>query len=159
MVNTETILQVHGIEPFTSTVVEPAGLLVLKINDKVRGDVVPWDASFCPRHPRVNGAGADRKAAAGYAARLLLPVSVGALSAVFVFEMLLGRFILAGADLSTAVSLLHTFQASAIFGALGPGLIAFFVGAALVVVPLLFAASPFRWPRPDQTSGRRKERK
>jgi hypothetical protein len=89
---------------------------------------------------------ADRKPAAGYAARLLLLVSVGALSAVFVFEMLLGRFIVTGADPSTAVSLLQTFQAGGIFGALGPGLIAFFIGTALVVVPLLSTASPLRWP-------------
>jgi hypothetical protein len=89
---------------------------------------------------------ADRKPAAGYAARLLLLVSVGALSAVFVFEMLLGRFILAGADPSMAVSLLQTFQSGGIFGALGPGLIAFFIGTALVVVPLLSPTSPQRWP-------------
>jgi hypothetical protein len=88
----------------------------------------------------------DRKPAAGYAARLLLLVSVGALSAVFVFEMLLGRFIVAGADPSTAVRLLQTFQAGGIFGVLGPGLIAFFIGTALVVVPLLSTASPLRWP-------------
>jgi hypothetical protein len=88
----------------------------------------------------------NRKPAAGYAGRLLLLASVGALSAVFVFEMLLGRFVLAGADPSTAVSLLQTFQAGGIFGALGPGLIAFFIGTALVVVPLLSATNGLRWP-------------
>ncbi len=89
---------------------------------------------------------AGRKPAAGYAGRLLLLVSVGALSAVFVFEMLLGRFIAGGADPSTAVSLLEAFQAGAIFGALGPGLIAFFIGIALVVAPLVSTASPLRRP-------------
>src|SRR4026209_1218955 len=39
----------------------------------------------------------DRRPATGYAARLLLLASAGALSAVFVFEMLLGRFIAGGA--------------------------------------------------------------
>jgi len=89
---------------------------------------------------------ATRRPAAGYAARLLLLASVGALSAIFVFEMVLGRFIAAGADQSAAVALLETFQAGGIFGALGPGLLAFFIGTALAVVPLVSTASPFRWP-------------
>ena len=41
---------------------------------------------------------AKRRPAAGYAARVLLVASVGALSAVFVSEMLLGRFVSEGAD-------------------------------------------------------------
>lgn len=89
---------------------------------------------------------ADRKPAVGFAGRLALLVSVGALSAVFVFEMLLGRFIALGADVPTSIRLLQTFQAGAIFGAIVPGLIAFFVGTALVVVPLLSAESTLRWP-------------
>jgi hypothetical protein len=91
-------------------------------------------------------AAANRRPAVGYAARLLLLASVGALSAVFVFEMLLGRFIAAGADQSAAVALLETFQSGWILGALGPGLLAFFIGTALAVVPLASTASPFRWP-------------
>src|SRR4030095_12449991 len=39
-----------------------------------------------------------RRPTAGYAARVLLVASVGALSAVFVCEMLLGRFVSPGAD-------------------------------------------------------------
>ena len=89
---------------------------------------------------------ANRRPAAGYAARLLLLASVGALSAVFVFEMLLGRFIGAGIDQSAAVALLETFQLGGIFGALGPGLLAFCIGTALSVVPLASTAGPFRWP-------------
>lgn len=101
---------------------------------------------FVPGILALTALAADRRPAAGYAARLLLLVSVGALSSVFVFEMLLGRFVVAGADPSTAVSLLQTFQAGGIFGALGPGLIAFFIGTALVVVPLLSTPGPSRWP-------------
>ena len=39
----------------------------------------------------------DRKPAAGYAARILMLISVGALCSVFVFEMLIARFISDGA--------------------------------------------------------------
>ena len=89
---------------------------------------------------------AERSPAAGLAARLLLLVSVGALSAVFVFEMLVGRFIAGGADLTTVVALLETFQSPEVFLALVPGLLAFFAGTALFVAPLASAAGPFRWP-------------
>jgi hypothetical protein len=88
----------------------------------------------------------NRRPAAGYVARLLMLVSVGALSAVFVFEMVLGHFISAGASQAAAVSLLETFQSPAIFAALMPGLLAFFIGTAFAVVPLASTAGPFRLP-------------
>jgi hypothetical protein len=88
----------------------------------------------------------DRRPAAGYAARLLMLVSVGAFSAVFVFEMLLGRFISAGADRAAAVTLLETFTSAQVFLALLPGLLAFFIGTALAVRSLAFPDGPFRWP-------------
>ena len=87
-----------------------------------------------------------RRPAAGYVARLLLLASVGALSAVFVFEMVLGHFISAGAGKEAAVALLETFQSAAIFGALMPGLLAFFIGTAFAVVPLASTQGPFRLP-------------
>lgn len=87
-----------------------------------------------------------RRPGVGYAARLLLVASVGALSAVFVSEMLLGRFVSQGADERAAVALFQTFQSGAVLGALIPGLLAFFVGTALFVTPLASAAGPFRWP-------------
>jgi hypothetical protein len=72
--------------------------------------------------------------------------SVGALSAVFVFEMVLGRFISEGADQRSAVALLKTFQALTIFGVLGPGLLAFFIGTGLAVSALATPAGPLRVP-------------
>lgn len=87
-----------------------------------------------------------RRPAAGYVARLLMLASVGALSALFVFEMVLGHFIRAGAGQEAAVALLETFQSAAVFGALMPGLLAFFVGTAFAVVPLASMPGPFRLP-------------
>jgi hypothetical protein len=90
---------------------------------------------------------ANRRPAIGYAARVLLFASVGALSAVFVCEMLLGRFVSEGAaDNAAAVALFKTFQSGAVLGALMPGLVAFFVGTGLFVTPLASTAGPFRWP-------------
>lgn len=89
---------------------------------------------------------AERRPVAGHAARLLLLASVGALSAVFVFEMLLGRYISGGANQASAVVLLETFMSPMIFLALVPGLLAFFAGTALFVAPLAAVSDPFRWP-------------
>ena len=88
----------------------------------------------------------ERKPTAGYIARVLTLASVGALSAVFVFEMILGRFLSGGAAIPSAIALLDTFQSSAIFLVLVPGLLAFFVGTAFLVVPLASRGTPFRWP-------------
>ena len=89
---------------------------------------------------------AKRRPAIGYAARVLLVVSVGALSAVFVSEMLLGRFLSSGADNAAAVTLFRTFQSGAVLGALMPGLLAFFIGTGLFVAPLASTAGALRWP-------------
>jgi hypothetical protein len=79
-----------------------------------------------------------------YASRLLVLASVGALSAVFGFEMVEGGFA-ARADHAAAVALLETFN-SRVLIALTPGLLAFFVGTGLFVVPLASTEGPFRWP-------------
>jgi hypothetical protein len=89
---------------------------------------------------------AKRKPRTGYAARVLMIASVGALSGVFVSEMMLGRFISDGADQRSAIALLRTFQSLTIFGALVPGLLAFFIGIGLAVSALATPAGPFRLP-------------
>lgn len=86
---------------------------------------------------------ACHRPALGYASRVLLLASVGALSAVFAFEMLLGSFV--AADPRAAVALLQTFN-SRVLLVLLPGLLAFFVGAGLFVAPLASTAGPLRWP-------------
>ena len=87
---------------------------------------------------------ARQRPALAYASRLLLLASVGALSAVFGFEMVEGGFA-ARADHAAAVALLETFN-SRVLVALTPGLLAFFVGTGLFVVPLASSGGPLRWP-------------
>jgi hypothetical protein len=79
----------------------------------------------------------------GYASRVLLLASVGALAAVFACEMLIGGFVVA--DRHGAVALLETFN-SRVLVALLPGLLAFFVGTGLFVAPIASTAGPLRWP-------------
>ena len=88
----------------------------------------------------------ERRPVAGYVARLLMLPSLAAFSAVFVFEMVLGRFLSKGADLRSAITLLEAFQSAEVFLVLVPGLLAFFVGTAFFVVPLASRGDPFRWP-------------
>jgi hypothetical protein len=84
-----------------------------------------------------------RRPALGYASRLLLLASVGALSAVFAFEMVLGGFVMV--DRQAAVALVETFN-SRVLLALLPGLLAFFVGTGLFVAPVVAAGGALRWP-------------
>ena len=84
-----------------------------------------------------------RRPAAGFAARVLVVISIGALSAVFTFEVLLG--LISHGDRATALTVLTTFQ-SQVMPALMPGLLAFFVGTGLAVATLASTAGPFRWP-------------
>jgi len=101
---------------------------------------------FVPGIAAISWVATSRRLRVGYAAGILLFVSVGALSGVFVFEMLLGRFISRGGGQADAIALLDTFQSPAVFAALVPGLLAFFVGTGLAVFALAFPAGPFRWP-------------
>ena len=112
---------------------------------------------FLPGILTLTEAAASRKPAIGFATRVLMLASAAVLSAVFVFEMLLGRFISDGADDAAAVALIDTFQSTAISGALLPGLLAFFIGAMLTVVSFASSTDPFRWPayrRPASLSDR-----
>ena len=88
----------------------------------------------------------DRKVGASYAARVLMLVGVGALCAVFVGEMMLGRFVARANDQALGIAFLEMFMSPAIFGALGPALLAFFVGTGILVKLLSSPADPFRWP-------------
>ena len=88
----------------------------------------------------------DRKVTASYAARVLMLIGVGALSAVFVGEMILGRYVARVNDQALGVAFLETFMSPAIFGALVPGLLAFFVGTGILVKLLSSRSDPFRRP-------------
>ena len=79
------------------------------------------------------------KPAAGYAARILVLMGTAALASIFVGEMLVGRFVLDGADPSVATDLLESMFSGPLFAAVGPALLAFFVGAAVFAIPLMRA--------------------
>jgi hypothetical protein len=89
---------------------------------------------------------ADRRPAIGYTVRVLMLAGVGALSAVFALEMLLGRFVAIGVGQPADTALLQTFMGPTIFAVLGPGLFAFFLGSWLAVGTFVSRPGPLRVP-------------
>jgi hypothetical protein len=86
-----------------------------------------------------------RKPAAGYAARILVLMGTAAVASIFVGEMLLGRFVLDGAAPPAATDLLESMFSGPIFAAVGPAMLAFFVGTAAFALPLIRAGSRIGW--------------
>jgi hypothetical protein len=78
-----------------------------------------------------------RKPAVGYAARILVLIGTAAISSVFVGEMLIGRFVLDGADPAAATDLLESMFSGPLLAAVGPAMLAFFVGTAAFAIPLM----------------------
>ena len=89
---------------------------------------------------------AERRPMAGYAGRILLLVGMGAFYAVFVCEMLIGRYVSDGADLSAATALLETFQSGWVLGAVVAGVAAFVGGVAVNAIALVMTSGRLRWP-------------
>ena len=80
-----------------------------------------------------------RKPVVGYAARILVLIGTAAISSVFVGEMLIGRFVLDGADPAAATDLLESMFSGPLLAAVGPAMLAFFVGTAAFAIPLMRA--------------------
>jgi hypothetical protein len=88
---------------------------------------------------------AERKPAAGYAARILVLIGAAAFASIFLGEMLIGRFVTDGADAAAATALLNSMFSGPIVAAVIPGALAFFVGTAAFAIPLVSAGGKLRW--------------
>ena len=86
-----------------------------------------------------------RKPAAGYAARILILIGVAAFAAVFVGEMLVGRFVLDGGSRDGAITLLNSMLSGPMIAAVGPAMLAFFIGVAALARPLVSGGGLLRW--------------
>jgi hypothetical protein len=90
------------------------------------------------------GLTAARNPAAGYAARILALIGAAAFAAIFVGEMLIGRFVADGADTAAASDLLDSMFSGPIVAAVMPAALAFFVGTAAFAIPLVIAGGKLR---------------
>jgi hypothetical protein len=86
---------------------------------------------------------AARRPRVGYAVRMLLVGGVGGSAAIFVAEMLVGRFGSLGA--AATEELLETMFSGPIAGPMLPVALALFVGAAVFAAPLIASGRPLRW--------------
>jgi hypothetical protein len=100
---------------------------------------------FIPGLLALAGLTAARRPAAGYAARILILVGTAALASIFVGEMLVGRFVLDGADPAAATDLLESMFSGPILAAVGPAMLAFFVGTAAFAIPLMRYGGGVGW--------------
>jgi hypothetical protein len=100
---------------------------------------------FIPGLLALSALTAARKPAVGYAARILILVGTTAIASVFVGEMLVGRFVLDGADRAAATDLLESMFSGPILAAVGPAMLAFFVGTAAFAIPLMRTGSKVGW--------------
>lgn len=85
-----------------------------------------------------------RRPRLGYAARVLVVVGVGGSAALFVAEMLAGRFGSLGA--AATEEFLETMFSGPIAGPMLLVALALFVGAAVFAAPLIAGGGPLRWP-------------
>ena len=90
------------------------------------------------------GLTAERNPAAGYAARILVLIGAAAFAAIFVGEMLIGRFVTDGADTAAATDLLDSMFSGPMVAAVIPAALAFFVGTATFAIPLMMAGGKLR---------------
>jgi len=88
---------------------------------------------------------AQRKPAAGHAARILVLIGAAAFAAIFVGEMLIGRFVTDGADTTAATALLDSMFSGPMVAAVMPAALAFFAGTAAFAIPLVTAGGTLRW--------------
>ena len=100
---------------------------------------------FIPGFLAISALTSVRKPAAGYAARILVLMGTAALASIFVGEMLVGRFVLDGADPADATDLLESMFSPPILAAVGPAMLAFFVGTAAFAIPLMRAGNKLGW--------------
>ena len=93
----------------------------------------------------LTGLAGARRPAVGYAARILVLAGVAGLASIFVGEMLVGRFVLDGADPTAATDLLESMFSAPMVAVLGPAMLAFFLGTAVFAVPLMRMGGGMGW--------------
>jgi hypothetical protein len=129
---------------------DPAAQIAILMDDALRwyaAHLLLFVGMVCaiPGFLALAGLTAKRNPAAGHAARILVVIGGTGLAAVFMGEMLIGRFVTDGADAATATALLESMYSMPIAAAVGPALLAFFVGVAVFAIPLVNAGGPLRW--------------
>jgi hypothetical protein len=86
------------------------------------------------------------KPAVGYAARILIMIGTAGFASIVTGEMLAGRMVLDGDGTAAPVSLWTNLFMGPVAAAVGPAVLAFFVGTIMSAIPLLRRSERLRWP-------------
>lgn len=100
---------------------------------------------FIPGFLAATALTAARNPVAGYMARILMMVGTAAFAAIIVDEMLIGRLLLNGASQAQATDVVATMFSGPMMAAVGPALLAFFVGTSAFAIPLIRAGGTLGW--------------
>jgi len=86
------------------------------------------------------------KPALGYAARILIMIGTAGFASIITGEMLASRLVLDGVGNAAPISLWTNLFMGPVAAAVGPALVAFFVGTAMFAIPLLRGSQRLRRP-------------
>ena len=100
---------------------------------------------FIPGLLALSAIAGARKPAAGYASRILVLMGTAALASIFMGEMLVGRFVMDGADPAAATALLESMFSGPMVAAVGPAMLAFFAGTVVFAIALFQAGGRAAW--------------
>jgi len=86
------------------------------------------------------------KPVVGYAARILIMIGTAGFASIVTGEMLASRLVLDGVGTAAPISLWTNLFMGPVGAAVGPAVLAFFVGTIMSAIPLLRGSERLRWP-------------
>jgi hypothetical protein len=86
------------------------------------------------------------KPVVGYAARILMMIGTAGFASIVTGEMLASRLVLDGVETAAPISLWTNLFMGPLVTAVGPAVLAFFVGTIMSAIPLLRGSTRLRWP-------------
>ena len=101
---------------------------------------------FIPGFLGLSALTARLKPVQGYVARILLMIGTAGFASIITGEMLASRLVLDGVGNSAAISLWTNLFMGPVVAAVGPALLAFFVGTFMFAIPLLRGSERLRRP-------------
>jgi len=101
---------------------------------------------FIPGFLGLTALTARLKPVLGYAARIFMMIGTAGFASIVTGEMLASRLVVDGVGNAAPISLWTNLFIGPVAAAVGPAVLAFFVGVIMFAIPLLRASQRLRWP-------------
>ncbi len=101
---------------------------------------------FIPGLLRLTALTAILQPVVGYAARILIMIGTAGFASIVTGEMLASRLVLDGVGSGAPISLWTNLFMGPVAAAVGPAVLAFFIGTIMFAIPLLRGSKELRWP-------------